>query len=206
MNADPDEPSFSNLVDSLRADDGRATGAPDPPSDGDQVAVPSKSVNALEPTGRQVRPWMLGGGLVVALLLAAGGFVLPWVVLDHGTIGPVSYSAIDLPVGNYVGVFWLVCIVVMALTGWLFRWTWALVIGTVAAGIGVVVFLTLALLLREAPHLIPVWLLPKDVRGYVPSLSTGIGVWLPMASCVVFVAWFVGAGMSRPKPSDPEQS
>ena len=162
MSDDQDQPSFSSMVESLRGEAVPTTEASNAKAfPGVQPDDGSRGSAHRSGGGRRIPLWLFIGGLLVAVLLAAAGFVLPWIVLDRGSVGQTSYSAIDLPVGNYIGVLWLAVLVVLGVLGWLFHWRWALVIGACSAALGLVTFLGLALLLKEAPHLLPLWLLPS---------------------------------------------
>lgn len=205
MSDDRDQPSFSSLVESLH---GQAV-PPTEASDAAALSVVRLDAGSRKPPRRSggnglIAPWLHTGGLLAAVLLAAGGFVFPWIVLDRGSVGQTSYSAIDLPVGNYLGVLWLTCIVVFGVLGWLLRWRWALVLGALSAAVGLVTFLSLALLLDEAPHLLPLWLLPKEVRSYVPAIGSGFGPWSAFASCAALCVWFVVAVIVDRPRSEPD--
>ena len=135
--------------------------------------------------------WLFVGGMLLALALAAGGFVVPWIVVDRGSLGSLTYSAVNLPVGNWLGMMWLGSIVLLGAATLLFKWRWTIFVGALSSMIGVATFLSLALFLREAPHLIPFWLIPKGARHYVPAIGSGAGPWLAFASSAVLGAWFI---------------
>jgi hypothetical protein len=205
MSDDHDQPSFSNMVESLTGHPVPTTAASDAVVLADVQPDGGSPASARQSSGnRQGFLWPYIGGLLVAVILAVAGFVFPWIVLDRGSVGQTSYSAIDLPVGNYIGVLWLAVLIVLAVLGWRFHWRWALVIGACSAAVGLVTFLGLALLLKEAPHLLPLWLLPKEARSYVPAIGSGLGPWSAFASCTAFCVWFVMAAIvvnDQPKGS-----
>lgn len=164
----------------------------------DRLPDASAVVTPVARSGEEsARTWLMGGAITVATVLALGGFFLPWIVIDHGVAGSMSYSAKDLPVGNYIGVAWLLFIVMLASVGWAMRWRWSFAVGALSSFVGILTFFVLAIILSEAPHLVPLWLIPKEARSFVPSVGSGPGPWSAALSCTVFFAWFVVSWFTR---------
>jgi hypothetical protein len=132
------------------------------------------------------------------MLIGIAGFFVPWVIVDRGSVGEFQFGPIDLPVGNVIGMVWLGILVVLAAIGWLSRWRPVLVVGALAAVPTALVFLILAIVLSAAPHFVPLWLLPKEARSYVPAIGVGSGEWLACIASIGLFVWFIAAAVVRP--------
>jgi hypothetical protein len=138
---------------------------------------------------------------VLCLALAAGGFFLPWVTVERGSLGAPSYSAIDLPIGNDLGLAWLAFLILLALGGWFRRHRWVLIVGSLCSVATAVVLGVTAVLLHIAPRLVPLWLVPGSARRFVPDIGTGLGPNLAFVSAGLLVIWFALAAVVRPAPT-----
>jgi hypothetical protein len=124
------------------------------------------------------------------------GFFLPWITVNRGYIVP-SYSAVDIPVASELGFAWSVFLVALAATAWILRQRWLLIVGAFFATITAVVLGVLAIVIHVVPRILPLWLIPKSARGYVPDITSGNGPTLAFMSGVLLLAWFVTAAVYR---------
>jgi hypothetical protein len=169
---------------------------------GDHVAPSARS----EPIARATVPVVRGSSSskalmmlgVVCMVLILAGYVLPWIVVDKGAYGERSYGPLELPFGNLIGIAWTVFLIILAVLGWIRRSRWTLLVGSVCSLMSTVVLATLSWLLHLAPRLMPLWLLPKDARGYVPDISIGSGATVAVVASILLLTWFVLASISRP--------
>lgn len=145
-----------------------------------------------------LREIALLAALGVVLVLAILGFLLPWITVDNGSTSGLSYAASDLPVGNVIGALWLALLTTIAIVGWALRSRWVLLMGILCLVPTVVVLTLLAVLVNEAPHLVPLWLIPKQVRTDIPAISSGTGPLLAIASSGLFLLWCIAAAIGRP--------
>lgn len=140
----------------------------------------------------------LGSGFVAVLVLAALGFLEPWISVDRDLASAPSYSAIDVPVVVEVGALWVAILVVLAIVAWATRQRWLFVIGALATLVTAVMLGVLAILFHVVPHLLPFWLIPKRARPYVPDIAGGPGPTFAFLSSLLLLAWFFAAAFVRP--------
>ena len=108
-----------------------------------------------------------------------------------------SYSAADIPVASESGLAWSVFLVVLAGTAWVFRRRWLLIVGAFFATITAIVLGVLAIVIHVVPRILPLSLIPKSARGYVPDITSGSGPPLAFISAILLLAWFVIAAAYR---------
>ena len=169
---------------------------------GDEVVPPDRSDPIASASDHAVRGSFGSKALVmlgvVCLGLILATYILPWIVVDKGAYGGRSYGPLDLPIGNFIGTAWSVFLISLAVLGWMRRSRWVLLGGLVCSIMSTVVLATLSWLLHLAPHLVPLWLLPKDSRGYVPDIGIGSGATVAVVASILLLTWFVLALINRP--------
>jgi hypothetical protein len=178
-----------------------------PPLPGAEDVIPEPeeyvlSSGSRSPSNRKGAA-LLSVVLLVTIVFGILGFIQPWVIVNRGLSGSPTYSAIDMPVISDIGLAWMAVLVVMAVVGWFLHGKWLLIIGAFCAAFTAVILAGLALLFHIVPHLVPLWLIPKDARSYVPDIASGSGPTFGFVSGVLFIGWFVAAAIvKRPTEQD----
>jgi hypothetical protein len=151
-------------------------------------------------SSRHTGTWtmVLGGTAAVAILLAVLGFILPWVDVNRGLSGNPSYAVINVPFVSELGLAWLALLVVIGFVGWTCHQRWLLILGALCALPTMFLLFVLTLLFHIVPHLVPLWLIPRSARPYVPDITGGVGPTLGFVSALIFTAWFVASAIVRP--------
>jgi hypothetical protein len=168
------------------------------PSEEAQGSGPTPPTHSSVRDPARIWSGALGSAFVVVIVLATLGFVEPWVTVDRGVAGTPSYSVLDVPFVSDVGLAWVALLIVLAAVAWLTRQRWLLLIGAALTLVTMVVLAVLAILFHVVPHLLPLWLLPRRARQYVPDIGSGEGPTLALISSVLLLAWFVACAVVRP--------
>jgi hypothetical protein len=182
----PGLPDLPNLFDDAET----------PPAVGSLAAQDPKAIGSASSKALVVL------GLVCAALIVAG-YVLPWIVVDKGAYGGRRYEPLELPIGNFVGITWTVFLTMLAVLGWMRRSRWILLLGSAFALITALVMTMVWWVMHLVPRLMPLWIIPKAARGYVPDVSIGDGATVAVIASVLLLAWFVLATFARPVPASP---
>jgi hypothetical protein len=165
------------------------------PEDG---VVPETEESPQPSKRREVWTIVLGGTSLLAVILAVLGFFLPWVNVNRGLSGSPSYAAINIPFVSEVGLAWLALLVLIGVVGWTCHQRWLLIVGALCTLPTMLLLFVLTLLLHIVPHLVPLWLIPRQARSYVPDLTGGAGPTLGFVSALLFTFWFVASAIVRP--------
>jgi hypothetical protein len=148
--------------------------------------------------GGSSRRYLLGvsGAMCVALIVA--GYVLPWITINRGSFGGHSFGPLWLPVVNAIGVMWTCALLAIAIVGVMSSKRVVLAVGLGCSLVTTAVLIVVLFVLQLIPRIIPFWVLPKKIRGYVPDISVGSGVPVAVVASVLLLAWFVFATFSTP--------
>lgn len=148
--------------------------------------------------GGSPRRYLLGvsGALCVGLIVA--GYALPWITINRGSFGGHSFGPLWLPVVNAVGVIWTCALLAVAVVGMMSRRRVVLAVGLGCSLVTTVVLVVVLFVLQLIPRIIPLWVLPKKIRGYVPDISVGSGVLVAVVASILLLTWFVWATVSTP--------